>query len=151
MTKYIPPGFDAAAARSGILKAMGFGEPTRADDKATFFFPKSRTSNPTTAAHDQDGVPFDPTVPVATADSKTKVQVACAIEVGDGTETIATYGSDRATRITITLLDDEYQQVKGFAYVVAGGDKYLYDWTEPPVALGTIDVWTVHCTAEDES
>jgi hypothetical protein len=55
------------------------------------------------------------------------------------------------TRISITLLDEDYQRVRGFHFVVAGGDKYIYEKTEPPVALGSIDVWTVWAQSEDES
>jgi hypothetical protein len=151
MSKFIPAGFDAAAARAGILSAMSFGEPTRTEDKATFYFPKTRTSDPTDAPVDQDDIPFDPTVPVVAPDSKPHVQVPCAVEYVDASEQVETFGAARASRIKITLMDTEYQQVKGFAFVVAGGDKYVYDTTEPPVALGSIDIWTVHCTAEDET
>jgi hypothetical protein len=147
----VPPGFDANAARQGILNAMGFGEPTRTDDKAWFYFPKGRARTPSNSAVDQDGVPFDPDVVVATTDSKARLQVSCAVEYIDIAETVGSFGGARPARIKITLMDPEYQQVKGFSYVVAGGDKYLYDSTEPPVALGTIDIWTVHCTAEDEA
>lgn len=149
MSKFIPPGFNADAARTGILNAMGFGEPTRTEDKAWFYFPKNRTTSPSGPA-DSDGVPFDPTVPVTTADSKPRVQVSCAVDYIDAPEMVETFGGDRPARIEITLMDTEYQQVKGFSFVVAGGDKYVYDSTEPPVALGSIDVWVVHCTAEDE-
>lgn len=161
MVKFVPPGFDADAARQGILSAMGFGEPTRSDDKAWFYFPKTRATAPAGGAVDDDDVPFDYTSPVIATDTRGeldeddvptgKIQVSCAVEYIDIAETVGSFGGDRPARIKITLLDTEYQQVKGFAYVVAGGDKYIYDSTEPPVALGTIDVWTVHATAEDES
>jgi hypothetical protein len=150
VSKYIPPGFDADAVRQGLLNAMGFGEPTRTEDKAWFYFPKMRTPA-TTSSTDQDGVPFDPTVQVTTADSKARLQVSCAIEYIDADGQVITAGEVIPSKLKITLMDAEYQQVKGFAYVVAGGDKYLYSRTEPPVALGSIDFWFVHCTAEDES
>lgn len=155
MTKFVPPGFDAEAARQGILSAMGFGEPTRTEDKAWFYFPKV-TSSDTGTAVDQDDIPFDPDVTVTgetTTDSKPRAQVSCVVEYSDAGAVLGSGGSVeiRPTRVTITLMDPEYQAVKGFSFVVCGGDKYVYDSTEPPVALGTFDVWTVHCTAEDES
>lgn len=150
MTKFIPPGFDADAARQGILNAMGFGEPTRSDDKAWFYFPKTRATDPPGGAMDDDSVPFDFTSPVVSS-GPGRVQVSCAVEYIDTAEVTGTFGGDRPARVKITLLDDEYQQIKGFSFVVAGGDKYTYDSTEPPVALGTIDVWTVHATSEDEN
>lgn len=151
MAKFTPPGFDASAARQGILNAMSFGEPTRTDDKAWFYFAKARASTPDDAPADDDHVPFDPAVPVASPDSHPRQQVPCAVDYLDAAGQAITAGDITPSKIVITLMDTEYQRVKGFAFVVAGGDKYLYDKTEPPVALGTIDVWTVHCVAEDES
>lgn len=149
MAKYVPPGFDAAAVKAGIHKAMGFGEPTRTEDKAWFYFPTSRSTT-SGSPSDQDGVPFDPTAVTTPTQAKTRLQVPCAIEFVDAQPSPETFGEFTATRIVITLMDEDYQRIKGFAYVVAGGDKYLYARTEPPVALGTIDFWTVHATAEDE-
>lgn len=151
MAKFVPPGFDEASIKAGLYKAMGFGEPTRTEDKAWFYFPVNRASDPTDSPKDQDGVPFDPTVPVATTPRKARVQAACAVEYVDAGESLESFGDIKATRIKITVLDPEYQQIKGFAYVVAGGDKYVRTSVEPPVALGSIDVWTLWCTAEDET
>lgn len=148
MTKFVPPGFNAAAVEAGIHKAMGFGEPTRSEDKAWFYFATVRTS---TGPVDQDNVPFDPDVAVTPNPvTPRKVQQSCAVEFVDKQAATETFGDVKATRIKITLLDSDYQKVKGFAYVVAGGDKYIYDFTEPPVALGSIDVWTVWAVAEGE-
>lgn len=146
MPKNLPPGFDAAAVIAGLHEAMSFGEPTRASDKATFVsFPAASSAVPV----DDDGVPFDTAQrPVRTPTSK---QVPCAIEFADRADQSETFGFLQATRVKLTLLDPDYQQVKGFSYVVIGGDRYNYRLTEPPVALGSIDVWTVHCIAEDES
>ena len=36
-------------------------------------------------------------------------------------------------------------------FVVVGGDKYVRSHIEPPVALGSIDVWVAWATAEDET
>jgi len=151
VTKFIPPDFDAEAIKTGIHQAMGFGEPTRTDDKAWFYFPKNRASTPSDAAADQDDIPFDVTIPVATTDSHARVQVPCAVEYFDATGLSITAGEVTPSKIVITLLDDEWQQVKNFSFVVAGGDKYVRSRIEPPVALGSIDVWTAHCTAQDET
>ena len=148
MTKFIPPGFDASRVSGGIYKAMGFGEPTRAADKATFYFRSTLTVPPGTAV-DEDGVPYDPDVR-PTKTTPPAVQVPCAVEYMDASVASETFGEVKPSRLRITLLDTEYQQVKGFSYVAAGGDKYVYQSTEPPNALGSIDVWTVWAAAEDE-
>lgn len=148
MTKYIPPGFDATKIMDGLHRAMGFGEATRAGDKATFYL-----RHPSTLSNagevDSEGLPFDPAV--QRTSSMTPVVVPCAIEYFDRAENADTYGVMQSTKIMLTLLDPDYQKVKGFAYVAAGGDKYYYAKTEPPVALGSIDVWIVHCNSQDET
>lgn len=149
MAKFIPPGFDKARVSEGIYKAMGFGEPTRSADKATFFFAKNSKYADGTVV-DDDQVPFDPDVR-PTVSSLPSKQVACVIEFFDRTDRTETFGVVAPSRVQITLLDPEYQQVKGFSFVVAGGDKYIYHSTEPPVALASIDVWTVWANSQDES
>lgn len=146
MAKNLPPGFNASEIIAGLHEAMAFGEPTRTSDKATFV---SFTDPSTSVARDDDGVPFD------TAERPTRtpksLQVPCAVEFVDRADQAETFGVMQATRIKVTLLDPDYQKVKGFKYVVIGGDRYNYRLTEPPVALGSIDVWTVHAVAEDET
>lgn len=145
MTKYIPPSFNRNQVLTGLHQAMGFGEATRTGDKATFY---KVTLPTTTDPVDQEGLPFDPDdtrTPVATG-----VAVPCAIEYFDRAEDADSYGVLQPTRIKLTMLDPDYQLVKGFKYVVAGGDKYYYAKTEPTIALGSIDVWIIHCNAQDE-
>lgn len=146
MTKYIPPGFDSARIIDGLHRAMGFGEATRTGDKATFY---TRTLPATTATVDQEGLPYDPDA--ARTPVTTSVAVPCAIEYFDRNEDGETFGVIQPTRIKVTLLDPDYQKVKGFTYVVAGGDRYYYAKTEPPIALGSIDVWIIHCNSQDET
>jgi hypothetical protein len=137
MTKFLPSGWDEDRVKEGLYKAMGFGEPTRTQDQAAFHIP---TASGAAVAGNSEGVPWDPTVK----------RVACAIEFQDSLGQTTTAGDVQATQVVVTLLDPEYQQVKGFDYVVAGGDKYYYRLTDPPVALGSIDVWTVRARSLDE-
>lgn len=149
MTKYIPPGFDSARIIDGLHRAMGFGEATRAGDKATFYLRAASTFSTEAGPLDGEGLPFDPSVQRGSA--TTPVVVPCAIEYFDRVEDASTYGVLQPTKIKLTLLDVDYQKIKGFSYVAAGGDKYYYAKTEPPVALGSIDVWIVHCNSQDET
>lgn len=145
-SEFTPAGFDTAAVLSGLRTAMGFGAPTRTEDRATFYLPPVDVDD--TEVEDLHEVPFNPTVQ-RTA-TPIKLAVACAVEFFAGGQVIESFGVALADKIKVTLLDPEYQQVKGFLYVVAGGDKYIRAKTEPPVALGTIDVWTVWADAENE-
>jgi hypothetical protein len=145
MTKFIPPGFDEAKVIDGVHKAMGFGEPNLDADKVTFHF-GSRTAGVGT---DDQGVPFNPTGSAGDTEP-TAVAVTCAIEFRDSGGQAVTFGQIAPTEVVVTLLDPEYQQIKGFSYLTAGGDRYLYDLTEPVIALGSIDVWVIHAKAENE-
>lgn len=145
MAKQLPAGFDKNAVMAGLKKAMQFGAPTRVEDQATFYKVVTTTDD---VPRDDDFIPFDPDAE-RTA-KPTGIRVDCSVEYDDRAEVTEQFGGITPSRITITLLDPEYQKIKGFRYVVAGGDRYNYRLTEPPVALGNVDVWTVHCVAEDE-
>jgi len=146
MAKFIPPGFNRAEVLAGLHQAMGFGEPTRVEDKATFVSFDQLADD---VATDDDGVPFDANV--RRTRTPRSQQVPCAIEWADVADGRGTFGTIAATKVVLMLLDPDYQKIKGFEYVVIGGDKYLYRETQPPIALGSIDVWMIHVSAEDES
>ena len=147
VTKYVPPSFNRATVRAGLLKAMGFGEPTRAADKVTFYSPSRATVVQPT---DGDGIPFDPAVRPAVSGT-TGVAVSCAAEFTDASgQPIETGSEIKPSKLKLTLLDEEYQQIKDFSYVTAGGDRYARASVEPAIALGSIDVWIIHCVSEDE-
>lgn len=129
---------------AGIHQAMAIGAPSKVDDRATFFIPTD-TVDP---GEDDEGVPYKPTSrPTATPDKRT---VPCAIDYVDGTELTSNLGVIQASKLVLTLLDPDYQQIRGFDFVVIAGNRYYYRKTEPPVALGNLDVWTVHVQAEDQ-
>lgn len=142
----LPAGWDATSILQGLHTAMAFGEPNRTGDKATFCW-YEQTDDSVSA--DSDGVPFG--VDQRRTRTLRSLQVPCAVEFVDKSDQQETFGALQATRVKITLLDPDYKKVSGFQYVVLGGDRYDRRITEPPVALGSIDVWTVHAVAEDES
>jgi len=148
MTKFVPPTFDEARVLDGIRKAMGFGEPTRPEDKVTFYF---NARSEAVGDVDDEGVPFNPDDRVTNIrEGETKV-VDCVVEYQDRAPQTETFGVYIPARVILTMLDPDWQQVKDFSYVKAGGDIYHRSTVEPPVALGSIDVWSVICLAEGES
>lgn len=147
MTKFVPPTFDEARVLDGIRKAMGFGEPTRVEDKVTFYFTEASTPGAT----DEEGVPWDPADRVVNDREDDAVIVDCVVEYEDRAARAETFGVVVPTRVVLTLLDPDWQLVKDFSYVKAGGDIYHRSIVKPPVALGSIDVWSVICLAEGES
>lgn len=126
---------------------MEFGLPSATSDQPSFFMPQTTTSVGNVL--DDEGVPFDPAV-TPTLSTLVKKQVKCAVEYVDGDGKVEAFAVIVPSKIKVTLLDQEYVQVQGFSFVVIKGQKYYYQRTEPPVALGTVDVYTVYCRAEDD-
>lgn len=141
------PGFNAADVRAGLRLAMTIGLPPVEADQPTFYFPREVTN--TERADDED-VPFDPDARPTLAPARS-VKVPCAVEYFDAAGKIENFGVITPSKIAVTLLDEDHDKVRGFEYVVIGGDRYWYRRTEPPLGLVSVGVWIVHCTAEDES
>lgn len=138
-----PAGFDPAAVLEGLHTAMQFGAPNRDQDKATFCWVEENAATGT----DEDGVPFDPTQ--RTTKTPRRLVVPCAIDYTDGADRTERFGQLTPSRIEVTLLDPDYRKVEPFTYVVWGGDKYVRRTTRTD-ALGSLDVWTIECRAEDD-
>lgn len=141
-------GFDASEFREGIWTAMAVGLPPALEDQPAFVKP----APPLQDGHerDTDGVPLNWQNPRQKDGQDTVVQVPCAIEFFDGGGQIVNFGSLAATKIVCTLLDEDYEMVKGFSYVVIGGNKYLYERTEPPIGMVDVAIWRIHCITDDE-
>lgn len=142
-------GFDADAVRAGLRLAMQVGLPTLASDQPTFFMPTVVT---TSGSHSVDGqqVPYDPAYQ-PTRSALDKRQVPCAIEYHDGPGKIENFGVVTPSKVVLTLLDQDYAAVQGFAFVVITGQKFNYAFTEPGQGLVDVGVYRVHCRADDES
>lgn len=139
--------FDEAAFTDGILTAMAVGTPPDPADRAVFVFADTTT---VAGSVDDGGVPFD----VAATPTRTPGQeifnVPCAIEYIDVAGQVADLGILQPTKIKVTLLDEQYELVKGFDHVRIAGDRYYYRKTEPPTGMVTKTVYVIHCAAEDD-
>lgn len=138
-------GFDGQAFRDGIHLVQEFFTP--GDQRASFHF---STTPPAPGTADSEGVPFDPAVAVSTAESKPPVIAPCSIEYQDVAGGLQNLGYISPSRILVTLLDVDYETVKGFDFVVVNGVRYYYRSTDVPHALGNVTVWSIRCVAEDE-
>lgn len=140
-------GFNADDFREGIRLAMRVGLPPDLTDQPTFVFPLTFVND---SPLDDEDVPFDPAArPVATP-SKTSVKVPCAVEYIDAAGKVENFGVVVNSKVVLTFLDEDYEAVKGFAYVVIGGERYFYRKTQPPLGLDSVAIWQVHCEAEDD-
>lgn len=140
-------GFDAEDFRNNIRIAMTVGLPPDTSDQPLFVFP-SAVAN-TEPADDED-VPFD-SAARPTVTTPTSKQVPCAIEYVDAAGKVENFGVIVPSKVMLTLLDEDYEQIKGFSYVVIGGDRFYYSKTETPLGLDSVGIWIVHATAEDDT
>lgn len=141
-------GFDADEFREGIWTAMAVGLPPELEDQPAFVTPAAVLD--TGDERDADGVAFDWRGARARIGSDTVTQVPCAVEYVDAAGEASNFGLVAPTRVILTLLDEDYTEVEGFSYVVIGGNKYLYERTEPPVGMVDVTIWRVHCRTDDE-
>lgn len=141
-------GFDGDAFREGIWTAMAVGLPPELEDQPAFVKPAAVVQDAN--ERDTDGVPLDWRQPRSKVGPDTVVQVPCAVEYFDAMGQAMAFGAISATKVVLTLLDHDYELVKGFSYVVLGGNKYLYDRTEPPLGMVDVTIWRVHCDSDDE-
>jgi hypothetical protein len=141
------PGFNAAEFREAIHFAMAMGAAPDAAEQVTFHFASTLTYN---VPADGAQVPFDPsaTVTKTTPDPK---RVDCAVEYFDSENQPTNFGLLAPTRLAITLLDVDYEEVQDATYVVVHGDRYDYRRTEPPSGLFDVGLYTMHFTAQSET
>lgn len=127
---------------------MAVGMPVIAADQPTFFFAPTIVSD-SSHTSDQGGTPFNPTYR-PTRSQAAGVKVACAVDYKDSASDMGAVGAVSTSGVVLTLLDEDYEVIKGFSYVVIGGNKYTYERTEVPMGLVSVGVYTIHCLADDE-
>lgn len=132
--------------RAAIRSAMTMGTPPDTDYQMRFHWNPDRT---TAATRDGEGIPFDPTA-VITSTTQPSTTVACAVEYLDAAGQPSPFGSIVPSRIRVTLLDEEYEQVKDADYVVIGGDRYLRHHEPPSYGLYEVGVHQILYVAENE-
>jgi hypothetical protein len=141
------PDFNPTAFRDGLRFAFNMAAAPIPDEQVIFHFPANLVY---VGNVDASGVPFDPNTTVQPIEPPT-VKVPCAVEYDDTESVTTNFGWIAPARVRITLLDEEYQKVKGCSYVTIAGDKYNYRRTEPPSGLFDVGLYTMHFTAENET
>lgn len=142
------PGFNAAEFRDGIKLAMNMGLPGVVTDRPTFHF-KTVRSYPAGTRLNAEGEPFDPNTPILITEPP-PVQIPCAVEVAQVTPEELPVGPFRQVKATITILDEQWPQVKDAYEVSLGGSRYVVSYTPPPVGLFDVTVYTFVCYAKAE-
>ena len=143
------PGFNADEVRAGIRLAMSVGLPPVEADRPLFVWDAPPE---VTAEEDISGIPFqwDASPPTPVLAPKPPRREYCAVEYLDAAGELRPFGPTASTRLVLTLLDEEYERVRGFSRVVIGGNEYVYERTATPLGLNNIGVWQIHVRTDDE-
>lgn len=139
--------FNAARFRSAIRSVMTMGTPPVSGDQLRFYWNPTRSA---TATKDGEGIPFDPSAPVATT-THAPVSLPCAIEYIDAAGQPTPFGAIAPSKVRVTLLDEDYDQVKDADYVLISGDRYIRHHEPPSYGLFTVGVHQIIYTAENET
>lgn len=141
--------FDADRFRSAIRFAMQMGAPPDTALQAVFVFPTTGRTyfqgdatvplDPATVRLDRDRKPLDPNIRAVDAPPR-KVKVDCAVEIVRADANEIPVGKFLPTKAVVTVLDEEYEQIKGCRELIYNADRYLFGYE--PDALGLFDVGT---------
>ena len=140
------PDFDAGAFRTAIQGVFTMGAAPLPADQIKFYFASTLVYE---AGLDTIGVPFDPQRTVVRTPGRAPVTVACGIEYLDKSGQTTVFGDVVPATVMVTLLDEDYVQVEGCAYVVLHGEKYKYVHTNPPSGLFDVGLFTLEFQAEN--
>ena len=142
-------GFNATEFRNAITQTMLMGMPEEAAEQATFMWTVDRTY----PIHDPAGDPYDFTATPTSTVAPPEMIVPCAVQVStrgslmDGTA----MGEFNHQKLTITILDTDYEDVSDADLVRFGDSLYNIDFWEPVIGLFSVSVYAVHCTSLDEA
>lgn len=143
--------FNKAEFRRGILLAMNMGAPGAPDQRLTFVWEELKTF----ATADDAGDPFDWTAAPATDTTIAELQVAVAVTRGAVGTTETEVGQFDDTRITITVLAEEWAEVLAHASnrlperVRFNGDLFVIESGPQVIALFDEDVITLIAVRAD--
>lgn len=153
----ISVNFDDDQFRNAVKFAMELG--MNPDETRRPIFVKRSTTRTywkdgvqlTTAPRtDRDGRPLDPDIEVR-RDADQEISVDCAVEVTEVSQADLPVGNFRPNRLTVTLLDVDYVQVKDCREVIYNGDRYAFTNEPESEGLFSVGVYTMVFYAIDES
>lgn len=153
----ITADFDNDGFRNAIRFAMQMG--TNPDpDRRPKFVQRSSTrtywKNGTQLGQeprlDRDGKPLDPEVEIRRPVDQF-IEVDCAIEVTRADAEELPVGTFQPTKVVVTLLDQQYVQVKDCREMVYNGDRYVFGYEPESNGLFDVGVYTMIFYAKDET
>lgn len=143
------PSFNPAVFREAIRDTMLMGMPNATTERVTFrWSPES-----TYTSIDTGGIPYDATESPTTTETHPDVLVPVALEFAarpaGSMET--SMGEFDTSRIVITILDVDWDEVVGADQVIIDEATYDIQFVAPPIGLFEVTVYQVFAIARDEA
>ena len=150
--------FDPDAFRNAIKFAMQMGKSPNPDLAPSFrksggvrtFWKDGVELDPTTVRTGRDGEPLDFDVEIREPEPVT-VTVDCALEVSIADPETLPVGNYSGGKITVTLLDVDYQQISDCRELLYNGDRHRLGFHEEAIGLFGVGVHTIVFYTVDES
>lgn len=137
--------------REGLRIAMRVGTPQEVQLRPRFWVPDLSQGEEGAPSSDAEDIPFDPAVPKPQEAGRFVEDVLCACGYQDRPGVQLDWGVVLPARVTITILDEEYELVKDFSWVQLGGERFNYRSEMLPLGLGDVTVHQFSVVAEDKS
>lgn len=148
-------GFDEAAFREAIRQTMRMGMPPVEADQLTWHWKRDKTFAP----QDSTRSPYDWTqTPVSDEpgnasepDGELIVDYAIEFSARTAGNVDITLGRIDPSRAVVTLMDEDFEQVRTADYCSIGNTIYDIDFSGPPMGLFAVGVVQVYLFARDEA
>lgn len=142
-------GFDAAKFREAIRGTMMMGMPNAEAERATFKWKPARDFT----VEDNGGDPYNLSATPVSNVQHPDVEVPVAVEFisRSAFSPQLPVGEIQNSRVIITILDLDYEEVRGADWVKFDTSEYEIDFVAPPVGLFEVTVYQIFATAIDEA
>ena len=140
--------FPSSQVRQQVLATMQMGIPNDPDDRAVFYFKEDKEYTQKTSP---SGIPYDKKASAVIDNTKAPVSdVMYAVEYVERNPDYRATGDYDNVRAVITMVDTEFEKVRGAVKVKLGGDSYEIGWVKP-LGLFDITVYQISCITPDAS
>jgi len=142
----------ADQVRDALRRTMVLGLPQVESERPVFYFDRVVQWD----SYDSENNPWDWASAPVSETQKPPVSPVCAYEFFSplGRQGIHTteVGSFQPTTLVVTMVDNDFDEVKGFSYLTIGpgGQKWYFRYWRPAMSLGPMTVYQIHCAAGDD-
>lgn len=125
---------------------MMIGLASNPQDRVTFRWSVVQTA---AGPSDPSGIPYDLGSTPASVTSHPDVQVPCGVRYTAGQIQDTPLGEFDTSRPVLTLMDVDYDSVRGADKVVIGGTVFSVSFVAPPESLYDLTVWTIYLESDE--